>query len=107
MPDDLLQWYDSAAEKLSAQRAKKGLKAISGTELLKIVLARIAGLPVAHDVDLDAIKQAGKRAAKKGTTADMTTPPHGGRSAKKATAKKATAKKAPATDERWTRPHGG
>lgn len=132
--EEILLWYESAIGKENVRRANKGLVALSELDLLRIVLARFAGLPVIHDVDLGVVrgskdgfwtppKTATKRAAKKTTTSDMTTPPHGGRS-KKAPAKdttsnmttrphggktaaKRTSKKAPATAQRWTPPHGG
>ena len=140
MPDDLTERYKATAKVLNAELAQKGLKPIKPTELMRIVMARIVGLPVSHDIEIDAVTEAAKKApakqakkapakqakkapakakkapakakkapakqAKKApakdTTSNMTTRPHGGK-----TAAKRTSKKAPATAERWTPPHGG
>lgn len=107
--DDLVSWYENAAKHENAIRLKKGLKPIKWIDLLRVVVARYAGLPVAHELDLDGIQRRAKRTAKQAPASDMTTPPHGGRS-KKAPAKRKS-KKAPAkktsTSEMWTPPHGG
>ena len=110
--EELLQWYENAIKQENVRRANKGLVALSELDLLRIVLARYAGLPVTHDVDLGLVRGSKDgfwtppKAAKKTSTSDMTTPPHGGR-AKKAPAKR-TAKKAPAKQaDMTTPPHGG
>lgn len=103
--EEILQWYEGAIDRENVRRKQKGLVPLSGLDLLRIVLARFAGLPVTHDVDLGVVRGAKDgfwtppKAAKKATTSDMTTPPHGGR--------KAAAKKAPTTANMWTPPHGG
>jgi hypothetical protein len=118
--DALVSWYENAAKNENAIRLKKGLKPLAWVDLLRVVAERFAGLPASHDVDLEGAQRRAKRAAKKSaaknapTTSDMTTPPHGGKTAaKKGTTtwtvrtKKRTAKKAPTASDRWTRPHGG
>ena len=74
IPEELLQWYENAIDRENADRAKRRLVPLSGTDLLRIVLARFAGFPVTHDLDLDAIqaKSAVKMAPMK-TTARKTT----------------------------------
>ena len=73
LPTELLARYDRLAEHENEARERAGLSPISGLDLLHVVAARFAGLPTPHDVDLDAIR------AREGLSADMTTPPHGGR----------------------------
>ena len=138
MPDDLTERYKATAKVLNAELAQKGLKPIKPTELMRIVMARVVGLPVSHDIEIDAVVEAAKKAPAKQAkrtskkapaTADMWTPPHGGKTAAKRTSKKApakdttsnmttrphggktaakrTSKKAPATSDMWTPPHGG
>jgi large subunit ribosomal protein L22e len=127
LPDEIPLRYKSTAEHLNAERAKKGLKPIKPTELMRDVLARAVGLPVAHEIAPDELTAAAKQAAKKAPAkqaakkapakqaakkapakqADMTTPPHGGKTAAKRTSKKAPAKQATTTADMWTRPHGG
>ena len=118
LPDEIPLRYKSTAEHLNAERAKKGLKPIKPTELMRDVLARAVGLPVAHEIAPDELTAAAKQAAKKAPAkrtskkapakqADMTTPPHGGKTAAKRTSKKASAKQATTTADMWTRPHGG
>ncbi len=114
IPDDLTERYKATAKVLNAELAQKGLKPIKPTELMRIVMARAVSLPVSHDVEIDAVteaakkapakqaKRTSKKAPAKDTTSNMTTRPHGGK-----TAAKRTSKKAPATAERWTPPHGG
>ena len=94
--EEILQWYENAIDRENVRREQKGLVALNELDLLRIVLARFAGLPVTHDVDLGVVR---------GSKDGFWTPPK----TKKDPAKQAkrTSKKAPATAERWTPPHGG
>lgn len=100
--EEILQWYETAIDRENVRRKEKGLVALSGLDLLRIVLARFAGFPVTHDVDLGAVR---------GSKDGFWTPP---KTAKKTTtSKKASAKKAKrttkktSTSDMWTPPHGG
>ena len=107
IPDDLTERYKATAKVLNAELAQKGIKPIKPTELMRIVMARVVGLPVSHDVEIDAVTEAAKKApakqakrTSKKAPPNMTTRPHGGK-----TAAKRTSKKAP--PNMTTRPHGG
>lgn len=56
VPDELPLVYAFVAERLNADRLKRGLKPnIKPTELMRDALARTVGMPVTHEVDLDAV----------------------------------------------------
>lgn len=56
VPDELPLVYAFVAELMNADRLKRGLKPnIKPTELMRDALARTVGMPVTHEVDLDAV----------------------------------------------------
>lgn len=56
VPDEIPPIYAFVAERLNAERLKRGLKPnIKPTELMRDAMARTVGLPVTHEVDLDAV----------------------------------------------------
>jgi hypothetical protein len=76
VPDELPLVYAFVAERMNAERLKRGLKPnIKPTELMRDALARTVGLPVTHEVDLDAVAAIAKeykaptKAAKRATKA--------------------------------------
>jgi len=56
VPDEIPLVYAFVAERLNAERLKRGLKPnVKPTELMRDALARPLGLPVTHEVDLAAV----------------------------------------------------
>lgn len=56
VPDELPLVYAFVAERLNAERVKRGLKPnVTPTELMRDAMALTVGLPVTHEVDLDAV----------------------------------------------------
>lgn len=56
VPDELPLVYAFVAERMNAERLKRGLKPnVKPTELMRDALARTVGMPVTHEVDLDAV----------------------------------------------------
>jgi len=51
-----MQGLEDAIDVENVRRAGKGLVALSGTDLLRIVLSRFVQLPVTHDVDLAVVR---------------------------------------------------
>ena len=57
VPEEIMQRLEDAIDLENVRRAGKGLVALSGTDLMRIVLSRFVQLPVTHDVDLAAVRE--------------------------------------------------
>jgi hypothetical protein len=67
--EELSQRYDQIAEKLNVSRAKNGQEPITGSIVMRVVLAQFAGLPRDSKLGIDELEAIANF---------RVTPPHGG-----------------------------
>ena len=78
-PQETLDWFALAAANENEIRRRAGLLPIEGTDILRLLASKYAGLPVSREIDLDALQVRMQGKAGKGSSSFITTPPNPGK----------------------------